>query len=154
MAPATRKRPGTVAEPSTERSDVDNDSPSYPMPDMTLWTVWYPEEAEAPKPPPRWIDLGPPDSPHPLAAIPNRAWYEWHWVRGIDPDKKRVKLPHRLREAVLERDGHNCGICGESVAADDIHIDHIYPVSRGGEHELDNLQVAHSLCNMRKGAKV
>jgi 5-methylcytosine-specific restriction endonuclease McrA len=35
-----------------------------------------------------------------------------------------------------------------------MHIDHIYPVSRGGGDELSNLQVTHSRCNMAKGSRV
>jgi hypothetical protein len=31
-------------------------------------------------PPGRWLGLA-------FAQIPNRAWYEWHWARGIDPDR-------------------------------------------------------------------
>jgi 5-methylcytosine-specific restriction endonuclease McrA len=35
----------------------------------------------------------------------------------------------------------------------DVHIDHIVPYSLGGPDELYNLQVAHSSCNIRKGAR-
>lgn len=63
----------------------------------------------------------------------------------------REKIPSRLRRAVLERDGLVCGLCGHDVDEDDVHIDHITPVTRGGRNRLDNLQVAHSLCNIRKG---
>lgn len=102
----------------------------------------------APKPPPRWLDLG-------LAQIESRAWIEWHWARGVDPhDRKRLPLPRHLRLAVIERDGYVCGLCGEDVAPRDLHIDHIRPYSQGGEHRLDNLQVTHAACNLRKGARV
>jgi 5-methylcytosine-specific restriction endonuclease McrA len=47
----------------------------------------------------------------------------------------------------------NCGICKHPLE-DKFHIDHIIPVSKGGKHELSNLQLAHPLCNLRKGAKV
>lgn len=30
-------------------------------------------------------------------------------------------------------------------------MDHIVPLSRGGEHSLDNVQCAHLSCNCRKG---
>jgi 5-methylcytosine-specific restriction endonuclease McrA len=109
----------------------------------------------APTPPEKWLHLGPflPDGRW-TAAIPSRAWYEWHWARGIDPDAKRERLNPWLRVQVIERDGYVCGLCGDDVDPDDVHIDHIMPWSRGGKHELSNLQVAHSTCNLRKGNRV
>lgn len=102
-----------------------------------------------PRPPARSIGLY-------LAQIPSRAWYEWYWSRGIDPDAcpPRSRIPRWLRDFIIERDGLLCGICGLAVPADDVHIDHVYPRALGGSDEADNLQVAHSRCNMRKGAKV
>jgi 5-methylcytosine-specific restriction endonuclease McrA len=63
------------------------------------------------------------------------------------------KATARLRDAVLERDGHVCGICNASVGSEDVSIDHIIPAASGGTDELDNLQVAHLVCNSRKGAQ-
>lgn len=50
--------------------------------------------------------------------------------------------------------GDNCGICGKYVADADLSFDHIMPLSRGGSHTQDNIQVAHKSCNFRKGNKV
>lgn len=33
-------------------------------------------------------------------------------------------------------------------------VDHIVPLARGGSHSADNVQSAHLLCNLRKGARV
>ena len=33
-------------------------------------------------------------------------------------------------------------------------IDHIIPISRGGSHALDNLQLAHYFCNLSKHNKL
>ena len=104
--------------------------------------------------PPRWLRIGAHGSSRPIALMPSRAYYEWHWRRGIDPDKVRERLPQWLRAQVIERDGYVCGICGLDVAPGDVHIDHIYPVALGGRDDLENLRVAHALCNMRKGARV
>lgn len=87
-------------------------------------------------------------------------WQEWCGIRGIDPDRPRTsaparpQLPPRLRLAVIERDGYVCQLCGAEVEPTDVHIDHVFPFSLGGGHTLDNLQVAHSRCNIRKGAQV
>lgn len=71
------------------------------------------------------------------------------WCRG-SADRRIV--PADVRRAVLARDGNHCGICGGHVPDDDIHLDHIRPVARGGPTVANNLQVTHSRCNIRKGA--
>lgn len=110
-------------------------------------------DVEQDTPPGRYIYVGSPDDPQPLAILPSRSWWEWHWQRGIHPEKKRTALPRYLREFVIARDGLVCGICGAVVPATDVHIDHIKPVSLGGHDVADNLRVTHSRCNLSKGAK-
>ena len=51
---------------------------------------------------------------------------------------------------VYERDGWVCGICGKKVIPElefphprSASLDHIIPLSRGGEHTLRNVQLAH-----------
>jgi 5-methylcytosine-specific restriction endonuclease McrA len=56
------------------------------------------------------------------------------------------------RTIVFERDEGICGICGGEADASDFHVDHVIPLSRGGEHTYTNVQVAHPLCNQRKGS--
>lgn len=51
---------------------------------------------------------------------------------------------------VLEMDDGLCGICGEDVDPFRFDLDHIVPLSKGGEHSYANVQVAHSACNIRK----
>jgi 5-methylcytosine-specific restriction endonuclease McrA len=41
--------------------------------------------------------------------------------------------------------------CKECVDVDDWHLDHVKPLSKGGEHTYAN--VAHPKCNLSKGAK-
>jgi len=57
-------------------------------------------------------------------------------------------------EQVLLRDAGICGICGRPVPPEELSFDHIVPLSRGGPHHIDNLQVAHRVCNFRKGTKL
>jgi len=54
---------------------------------------------------------------------------------------------------VLERDDGVCGICDEDVDPMNFHVDHIEPLSKGGEHSYANTQVAHPVCNLRKAAR-
>lgn len=55
---------------------------------------------------------------------------------------------------VFNRDNGICGICGNAVDKKDFAIDHIIPLSRGGKHSYGNTQLAHPLCNSKKGAKM
>lgn len=53
---------------------------------------------------------------------------------------------------LLERDKWTCGICHRKIRRrEDASPDHIVPLSRGGEHVLENLQAAHKKCNYSKG---
>lgn len=60
----------------------------------------------------------------------------------------------KLRSRVIARDGYICGICGDLVCPTELSVDHIIPIARGGTDDLTNLQVAHRVCNSRKGARM
>lgn len=55
--------------------------------------------------------------------------------------------------AIRARDRGLCGICGIHVALEDQSLDHVIPLAAGGTHEPSNVQLAHRVCNSRKGAK-
>lgn len=54
----------------------------------------------------------------------------------------------RLALALIERDGYTCAECG---AFENLTIDHIVPVSKGGSDDLDNLRFLCRGCNSKKG---
>lgn len=48
-----------------------------------------------------------------------------------------------------------CGICSELLQENtNPDIDHIVPLSRGGHHVQENIQLVHPICNRKKGNKV
>lgn len=62
---------------------------------------------------------------------------------------------------IAERDGWRCQLCGRKVKRGVVAphplamtMDHIVPLARGGMHEPANVQLAHFICNSRKGATV
>lgn len=63
--------------------------------------------------------------------------------------RKSISSPKRLR--VYKKDGYKCVSCGTS---EDLSVDHIHPVSRGGSNDMANLQTMCLPCNMSKGAKI
>ena len=59
--------------------------------------------------------------------------------------------------AVCNRDGWRCGICGEKVNPHlkfphlmSATLDHIIPLARGGTHTWQNVQLVHFICNSEK----
>ena len=50
---------------------------------------------------------------------------------------------------VFERDEYTCVYCG---CAENLTVDHILPLSRGGDSEIDNLATACRKCNSSKGS--
>lgn len=75
------------------------------------------------------------------------------WERGI------------TLKRLIKRDGLQCAICGGLCDLNDKSygngsgakypsIDHIKPISKGGSHTWNNVQVAHIECNWKKSNKV
>lgn len=62
------------------------------------------------------------------------------------------------RDAIADRDGWICGLCGLPVKSElawpdpkSASLDHIVPISKGGDHLRANVQISHLDCNMAKG---
>ena len=86
------------------------------------------------------------------------------WEKRNPEKKKEYRLRHVARrrtqtvEPVDRRSiwlaySERCGICGKRVSLADMHLDHIVPLSKGGDHSPWNVQPAHELCNKRKHTK-
>lgn len=69
--------------------------------------------------------------------------------------RARAQMSDKLRYSILKRDGFRCKICGRT--ADDgvkLHVDHIVPVSKGGETVPSNLRTLCEDCNWGKGDEI
>ena len=53
-----------------------------------------------------------------------------------------------MRFAIYNRDGYRCCKCGRKT--NDLEIDHIMPISKGGKTHPDNLQTLCKKCNKEK----
>lgn len=74
---------------------------------------------------------------------------------NAEPIPRSISLALRYR--VLVRDKFRCMICGASPAKDgtvELHVDHIFPWSRGGQNTEENLRTLCFKCNLGKGDKV
>lgn len=96
-----------------------------------------------------------------------------HRIKVRTPDEKKLNN-HRRRARhygvpyepikladVADRDGWICGICKNPVDpwltwpdGQSKSLDHIIPMSKGGEHVRSNVQVAHLDCNTRKSNSI
>ena len=88
--------------------------------------------------------------------------YRNHKDRAV---KHGGKHKYYTRQHIFDRDGHDCHLCGTPVdlTANHIvgqpgwelypHIDHVQPISKGGDDILENVKIAHAKCNLDKGAQ-
>ena len=71
-------------------------------------------------------------------------------------------------DVLIQRDGGICYLCGKKVdkrrkfrrgqPRGDMRnyptVDHVIPLSRGGEHVWENVKLAHHSCNTKKGGRI
>lgn len=82
--------------------------------------------------------------------------------KGKSHHRKRPRKIHQrpepglwrwLRLRVWERDGWTCQYCG-SQDRQALQVDHIMPISKGGDNTLKNLVTACRPCNTKKSARL
>lgn len=82
-------------------------------------------------------------------------------IRRVADMRKKHKLRHGIGSSlsvadvvrVMDRDGMICTYCSASLIWNMWCIDHIIPVSRGGDNEFDNLCMSCIDCNRQKSSK-
>lgn len=68
----------------------------------------------------------------------------------LEQDPHPWYIPNETREHLYKKYGRKCEICGK--VEDRPHIDHIHPVSHGGDCKIENLQVLCEFCNLSKSS--
>lgn len=91
----------------------------------------------------------------------NKKWYKankerYGWKFRLKNNKRRSAVtqgdvPEWAWLALLDLCGHVCVKCG---SADRLTIDHIIPLSKGGAHDISNVQPMCLSCNDKKRVKV
>jgi 5-methylcytosine-specific restriction endonuclease McrA len=64
---------------------------------------------------------------------------------GLTRDKIYKTVARQLHGVVP------CWVCGQPVAPMDATLEHIKPLSEGGNSHLENLAISHALCNQQRG---
>lgn len=83
-----------------------------------------------------------------------QSYEHWHGgapIFGGKAKPKRRRVTDSVRLRVFMRDGFQCKHCNTN---NDLTIDHIHPVSKGGSSDDENLQTLCMSCNRVKGASV
>jgi hypothetical protein len=90
-------------------------------------------------------------------AVNTRIWALAHPDKMLDYEAHRRALKRQAyvevisRTAVYARDGGRCHICHKRVDPKKWHLDHLIPLSKGGEHSYRNVAVACPKCNISRG---
>lgn len=97
-----------------------------------------------------WCDI-PVEAAEEFLATPSLRLAVPRVVQLLDFDK----VPHHevklTRKNVFTRDGNRCQYCGRRFQTRDLNLDHVVPRSRGGKTVWENVVLACSRCNTRKG---
>lgn len=67
---------------------------------------------------------------------------------------KRKSLSKKVRFEVFKRDSFQCQYCGSKAPEAILHVDHINPVSKGGDNEIINLVTSCEDCNQGKSDRL
>ncbi len=65
---------------------------------------------------------------------------------------ERGKVTNKMRFYIYKRDGNRCRYCHRY--GNDLEVDHIIPIAKGGKSTPDNLQTLCRRCNVEKGDKI
>jgi hypothetical protein len=87
--------------------------------------------------------------PHGHESLIHRATHS-HIPAPVGERAKRA-IPQDVKIAVSARDGGRCRQCGSTQQ---LHFDHVIPISRGGANTVANIQLLCGACNRAKGAKL
>ena len=64
--------------------------------------------------------------------------------------RKRRRLTKEERQKIYESTGGRCAYCGQSITIEEMQVDHIFPIYRGGTDKLENMLPACRACNFYK----
>lgn len=103
------------------------------------------------------------------ATLPREHWTEKAraWAKANPERRRAIARSYKARRRSLEESGMTtaellewdaeqekvCHWCGDDCETN-YHVDHYFPLSRGGPHCASNLVIACPQCNVRKGARM
>lgn len=100
-----------------------------------------------------WCDL-PPRAGDPVIRTPNRAIRIPLVIQLVAYDRLPRRGVRFTRRNIFYRDRNRCQYCGKTFIQRELNLDHVIPLSRGGESCWDNVVCACIRCNTKKGDKL
>jgi len=88
-----------------------------------------------------------------LPGLPMVEVARGHVQQSQAADEKKTSggvSPRRMMEKIKAQ-GFCCFFSGDQLDRQDASIDHVVPLSKGGRHEVDNLELVHTAVNRMKG---
>ena len=76
-----------------------------------------------------------------------------HIILLIIYDRMPPREVKFTRNNIYKRDKNICQYCGKKFKTEELNIDHVVPLSRGGKHTWSNVVCSCISCNLRKGSK-
>lgn len=102
----------------------------------------------------RWLDAHRPQIRAISREYYSRNTHRWKVINNMRrARKKTTQVEPVVYATILLEHGRICHICGLPIG-DDLHFDHVIPLSKGGPHIAANIRPAHALCNLRKKDKL
>lgn len=69
---------------------------------------------------------------------------------GCSRKKKRKTYSKKERKIIYNKSNGRCELCGQRLSLENMSLDHIVPLSIGGEDSMDNIQASCFACNQFK----
>ena len=83
----------------------------------------------------------------------NREWKVPSVIRFVEAVTPEIRVVKFSRENIYTRDKGMCQYCGLKVSQDQFEYEHVIPRVRGGKTNWENIVVACTPCNQRKGGR-
>jgi 5-methylcytosine-specific restriction endonuclease McrA len=74
------------------------------------------------------------------------------WQSEFGESKSDAKMTGKKLKAILEQQSYRCALTGVDLTPENASVDHVLPLSRGGEHHPRNAQVILDYVNKAKGS--
>jgi 5-methylcytosine-specific restriction endonuclease McrA len=100
-----------------------------------------------------WCDL-PPRAGDEVIHTPTRAIRIPKVIQLVRYDRLPTREVRFTRRNIFYRDKNRCQYCGKVYQQRELNLDHIVPISRGGNSRWENVVCACIECNTRKGDRL